>query len=193
MRLRTQSLFPVGVLTLLAALTFWLDRASQVVEVPDDGKMRHDPDYVVDNFSLKRFGPQGGLQNTLTAQKMVHYPDDDTTLVTEPRVAYLGGPRATRLAAREGLVGTDAREIVLIKDVRAIREATAESPELVVATSTLTVFPDDEVARTAAPVTITLGASVVRGVGLEADNKTAIYRLLNQVTGTIYKNHRNEP
>lgn len=193
MRLRTQSLFPVGVLTLLAALTFWLDRASQVVEVPDDGKMRHDPDYVVDNFSLKRFGPQGGLQNTLTAQKMVHYPDDDTTLVTEPRVAYLGGPRATRLAAREGLVGTDAREIVLIKDVRAIREATAESPELVVTTSTLTVFPDDEVARTSAPVTITLGASVVRGVGLEADNKTAIYRLLNQVTGTIYKNHRNEP
>lgn len=187
MKLRTQSLFPVAILTLLAALTFWLERATQIEAPRGDGKKRHDPDYIAEKFTVRRFGPTGGLQNTLSAQKMVHYPDDDTTELTEPRVSYLGGPRPTHLTARQGLVGPDAEEIALVKDVRAVREATDKDPELVFTTSTLTVFPDDEVARTAAPVTITQGASVVHGVGLEADNKTAIYKLLNRVTGTIEK------
>ncbi|MCB1892877.1 MAG: LPS export ABC transporter periplasmic protein LptC, partial [Rhodocyclaceae bacterium] len=39
-------------------------------------------------------------------------------------------------------------------------------------------------------VTITQGASVVRGIGMEADNKTQVYQLLSQVNSTIEKkNH----
>jgi LPS export ABC transporter protein LptC len=52
------------------------------------------------------------------------------------------------------------------------------------------VFPDDEVARTTAAVTITQGASIIRGVGMDADNKTQIYRLHNQVNSTIEKKQR---
>ena len=187
MRLRTQSLFPVAILTLLAALTFWLERATHVEAPREDGKKRHDPDYMAEKFTVRRFSPGGGLQNTLSAQKMVHYPDDDTTLASEPRVAYLGGPRPTQLAAKEGLIGPEAKEIVLIGDVRAVRKGLGKDPDLAITTSTLTIYPDDEVARSSAPVTITQGASVVHGVGLEADNKTAIYKLLNQVNGIIDK------
>ncbi len=184
---RSQSLFPLGVLTLLVALTFWLEQATQVAEMRDDARQRHDPDYVIDNFTVRRFGPEGGLQNVLTAARMVHFPDDDTTLVTAPRVSYFGAARTTHVTARQGLVGADAKEIALVEDVRVTRPATADDPELVFTTSALTVFPDDELVRTSAPVTITQGASVVHGVGLEADNKTAIYRLLNRVTATIEK------
>lgn len=187
MKLRTQNLFPVAILTLLAGLTFWLERAAQIEVTPGDGKNRHDPDYMVEKFNVRRFGTEGRLQNTLSAQKMIHYPDDDTTELTEPRMSYVGSPQPTHLSASQGLVGPDAEEITLVKDVRVVREATAEDPELVFVTSTLTLFPDDEVARTTAPVVITQGASVVRGVGLEADNKTAIYKLLSRVTGTIEK------
>jgi lipopolysaccharide export system protein LptC len=190
MKLRTQSLFPIGILTLLAGLTFWLEHVTQVETPRDDGKTRHDPDYIAENFTVRRFGPQGGLQNTLAAQKMVHYPDDDTTLVSEPRVSTFGGLRPSHLSAREALVGPDGREVVLIREVRGRREATAKDPELVFATSTLTAFPDDEVVRTAAPVVITQGASVIRGTGLEADNRTAIYKLLGQVTSTIERRRR---
>jgi lipopolysaccharide export system protein LptC len=89
-----------------------------------------------------------------------------------------------------GWSAPDAREVELVDDVRAVREATRTDPEIVFTTSHLTVFPDDEVARTSAPVTMVQGASVIRGVGMEADNKTQIYQLLSQVNSTIEKKRR---
>jgi lipopolysaccharide export system protein LptC len=110
--------------------------------------------------------------------------------VTEPQMSFFKGPRPTYLTAKQGLVGPDAREVTLVGNVRGTRAATATDPEIVFTTSHLTVFPDDEVARTNAAVTITQGASVVRGVGMEADNKTQVYQLLSQVNSTIAKKRR---
>jgi lipopolysaccharide export system protein LptC len=182
-----QSLFPIALLTLLVGLTFWLQSATEVKGGFSDAKLRHDPDYFAENFTVRRFDGTGELQNMLVAKKMVHYPDDETTVVTEPRISFLKGPRPTRFSAQQGLVGPDAREIALVGNVRGVRAATAADPEIVFATTHLTVFPDDEVARTGAAVTITQGASVVRGVGMEADNKTQIYQLQSRVNSTIEK------
>lgn len=188
--LRGQSLFPIALMTLLVGLTFWLQRATEVKDDFNDSKLRHDPDYYAENFTVRRFASTGGLQSTLVAKKMVHYPDDDTTVVTEPQMSFLKGPRPTHLTANQGLVGPDAREITLVGNVRGVRAATATDEAIVYASSHLTVFPDDEVARTSAAVTITQGASVVRGIGMEADNKTQIYQLLSQVNSTIEKKNR---
>jgi lipopolysaccharide export system protein LptC len=190
MKLTGQSLFPIALLTLLVGLTFWLQRATEIRNPYSDSMLRHDPDYFADNFTLRRFAPTGGLQNTLVAKRMVHYPDDETTVVTEPQMSFFKGPRPTYLTAKQGLVGPDAREVTLVGNVRGTRAATATDPEIVFTTSHLTVFPDDEVARTNAAVTITQGASVVRGVGMEADNKTQVYQLLSQVNSTIAKKRR---
>ena len=187
---RGQSLFPIALMVLLVGLTFWLQRATEIRNPYSDSRLRHDPDYFADNFTVRRFAPTGGLQNTLVAKRMVHYPDDETTVVTEPQMSFFKGPRPTYLTAKQGLVGPDAREIALVGNVRGTRAATATDPEIVFTTSHLTVFPDDEVARTSAAVTITQGASVVRGVGMEADNKTQVYQLLSQVNSTIAKKRR---
>lgn len=187
---RGQSLFPIALMTLLVGLTFWLQRATEVKDDFSDSKLRHDPDYYAENFTVRRFASTGGLQSTLVAKKMVHYPDDDTTVVTEPQMSFLKGPRPTHLTAKQGLVGPDAREITLVGNVRGVRAATATDQEIVYTSSHLSVFPDDEVARTSAAVTITQGASVVRGIGMEADNKTQIYKLLSQVNSTIEKKQR---
>lgn len=187
---RSQSLFPIALMTLLVGLTLWLQRATEVKDNFSDSKLRHDPDYYVENFSVRRFAPTGGLQNTLFARKMVHYPDDETTVITEPQMSFFKGPRPTYLSANQGLLGPDAREVSLVGNVRGVRTATTSDPEMVFTTSHITVFPDDEVLRTSAAVTITQGASVLRGVGLEADNKTQIFQLLSQVNSTIEKKSR---
>lgn len=188
-----QSLFPVALMILLVGLTFWLQRASEVKDSFSDSKLRHDPDYIVERFTLRRFAPTGALQNTLVAEKMVHYPDDETTVVAEPRVSLLRETRTTRLSAKQGLVGPDAREVVLTGNVRGTREASRTDPEIVFTTTHLTVLPDDAVVRTAAAVTIRQEASVIRGVGLEADNKKQVYELLSQVSSTIEKKRRPRP
>jgi lipopolysaccharide export system protein LptC len=187
---RGQGLFQIAVLGLLVGLTFWLQQATELPDGYRDTLLRHDPDYFAENFTLRRFDGTGSLQNMLMAKKMVHYPDDDTTLVTEPQMSFLKGPRPTRITAREGLIGPQGGEIALVGNVRGVRAATATDPEIVFTTTHLTVFPDDEVARTDAAVTLVQGASVIRGVGMDADGKSRTYRLHNQVNSTIEKKRR---
>jgi lipopolysaccharide export system protein LptC len=185
-----QGIFHIAILVLLVAITFWLERASELKRPGNDSLLRHDPDFFVEKLTMRRFGPTGELQNMLTAEKMVHYPDDDTTLLTAPRATFLKGPRPTILSAKQGLVAPDGREVALVDNVRGIREATKTDPEMVFTTTHLTMFPEDDVMRTSAPVTLVQGASIVRAVGMEADNKTKVVELLSQVNSTIEKKPR---
>ncbi|MDT3734715.1 MAG: LPS export ABC transporter periplasmic protein LptC [Denitratisoma sp.] len=187
---RGQGLFQIALMTLLVGLTFWLQRATELPDGFSDTLLRHDPDYYAENFTVRRFDGTGAVQNMLVAKKMVHYPDDDTTVATEPQMSFLKGPRPTRITALQGLIGPDAGEVALVGNVRGVRAASATDPEIVFTTTHLTVFPDDEVARTNAAVTFTQGASVIRGIGMEADGKTQLYKLHNQVNSTIENKRR---
>ena len=185
-----QGLFPIAILTLLVGMTFWLQSAMEIKAVDSDSLLRHDLDFFVEKFQLRRFAPSGELRSTLVGEKMVHYPDDETTIVSEPRMVFLKGPRPTRLSSKQALVAPDGREVAMVGDVRGVRDATEKDSEIVFTTSHLTVFPDDEIVRTTAAVTLTQDASIIRGVGLEGDNKTQIYQLLSQVNSTIEKKHQ---
>lgn len=187
---RDQGLFQIALMTLLVGLTFWLQRAAELPDGFSDTLLRHDPDYFAENFTVRRFDNSGVVQNMLVAKKMVHYPDDDTTVATEPQMSFLKGPRPTRITALQGLIGPDAGEVALVGNVHGVRAASATDPEIVFTTTHLTVFPDDEVARTNAAVKFTQGASVIHGIGMEADGKTQIYKLHNQVNSTIENKRR---
>lgn len=191
MKDRGASLFPLAMLVLLAALTFWLNRLIQ-----DDkprGPQRHDPDYWVERFEVRRFDIDGQLQHTLVADKLVHYPDDDTSVVTAPHISYRRQP-PSEISARMAYVGRDGKEIDLVDEVKVIRHGAEDgSPATVLGTRTLKVFPDDERARTHDPVVITRGNSIMHGSGLELDNKSGITVLHGRVTGTLHRNRTETP
>jgi len=188
MRTHSTNIFPLVLLGLLAALTFWLERAVLVDDGRRSGKNRHDPDFVVDKFTVRRFNTEGALQHVMTAQKMLHYADDDTTDVVAPQLTYFGKDQLTRLTAQTAWVSKDGKEVTLNGDVRMVRAATPDHPELSLVTSKLRVFPDDEQARTDAVVTITQEKSVITGTGLEADNRTHVVKLLGRVKGFFIHN-----
>jgi lipopolysaccharide export system protein LptC len=188
---RAASLFPMAILVLLAALTFWLNRLIQ-----DDkprGPQRHDPDYWVERFEVRRFDLEGQLQHTLVAGKLVHYPDDDSTVVTAPHITYHRQP-PSEVSARMAYIGREGKEMDLVDEVKVIRHgALGESPPTVLETRTLKIFPDDEKASTRDPVLITQGKSIMRGSGLDLDNKTGITVLRGRVTGTLHRNRTETP
>ncbi len=191
MKDRAASLFPLAMLVLLAALTFWLNRVIQGDN--PRGPQRHDPDYWVERFEMRRFDLEGKLQHTLVADKLLHYPDDDTTIVTAPRITYHQSP-PSEVSARMAYVGNDGREIDLVDNVRVIRHPSADaSSPTVLDTRTLKVFPDYEKARTRDPVVITQGKSVIRGTGLDVDNRSGITVLHGRVTGTLHRNRTGTP
>jgi lipopolysaccharide export system protein LptC len=181
------ALFPLAVLAMLAGFTFWLEHASRGEGSGPNPKLRHDPDFWVDEFMLRRFNLDGSIQHTLKAARMEHYPDDDSTEVSEPRVAYFREGLVTTVTARKGWLDKEGKHVRLNDDVRIVR-ADQDGTSTVVETSILNVIPDDEYAQTDAPVTITQGKSVIRGAhGLEINNKTRIAVLIGPVTGTIYR------
>ncbi|HEV8096758.1 MAG TPA: LPS export ABC transporter periplasmic protein LptC, partial [Burkholderiales bacterium] len=116
-------LFPLVLVLALALLTFWLERTVRDEEV-HPSQRRHDPDYLVEQFVVTKFNAAGALESTVSATKMVHYPDDDSTELVAPRVvqAKANEPRMT-LSADRGAVSHNGEELCLFGNALLVREA----------------------------------------------------------------------
>lgn len=183
---RAATLFPLLLAGLLAGMTYWLDITSRPPPGARDGKSRHDPDYLVEQFTVQRFSPEGDLQHTLRATSMRHYPDDDSTFVVAPDLTWHRTP-VTHITAREAQLDSEGKHVQLIDDVRIVRTGLNEKPDTVLTTARLDIWPDDEIASNAVPVTIVQGRSRVDGSRLRADNKTATYVLSGPVDGLFHR------
>ena len=183
MKFSATRLFPLALMFVLAVLTFYIDRT-----VRDDGSRpalrRHDPDYLVANFTSTTYDSAGAPESVLSAAKMIHYPDDDTTELIEPRVVQqkAGDARMTVSAAR-GQVSRDGEEIFLYDNVLLVRDAAAERPEARLSTSFLHVVQDRSLARTDRDVFMQEGARSLSGRGMEYDYGSGRLQLLANVRG----------
>lgn len=177
---------PLLLIGALAALTFWLDQLAHGPTRDLWSPSRHDPDYIVEKLSGVRLGAAGTASYTLAAVKMVHYPDDDSTLLTSPRFVSYGSAKApVTVTASEGVVSANGEHVYFQDDVRVTRAAHADSSELVMRTSFLHVVPDRHIAITDRPVTLVDAATTVTAEGLEMNSETRIIRLLSKVRGTF--------
>lgn len=186
------TLFPLLLVGLLAGMSFWLEMASRAPTATSDGKARHDPDYIVSNFEVRRFDPQGNLQHSVAADLLRHYPDDDSTVVLAPRITYHRAP-PTFVTAREAVISSKGEHVQLIEDVQVTRRGIGNKPDTVLTTTRLDVWPDDEIAKTNMPVAIAQGASIVHGSGLNVDYKTSFYILEGPVQGVFSRNGKAAP
>ena len=185
---RLTAWFPVVLLAAVAAVTVWLDRQVQPPERARDGKARHDPDYVVDNFSATRVGPDGVPRYTLSARRMVHYPDDDSTYLDAPKlVSYSNAGTTMTATSKNAMLSSNGENAYLTDDVRLVRSAYADKSELTVRTSYLHIIPDDDIAKTDKPVQIYDANTLITSVGLEFNNETRILKLLSNVRGRYEK------
>lgn len=187
MRFGSNQLFVVVLLALLAGLSFWLQRAVTPVEIVRDGKLRHDPDAMAENFLVRQFDEKGRVKYRLTAPYMMHFPDDDSSELKSPTlIHYRPDAAALTLSGKNALVTSKGQTVFLWDDVKAVRAATPARPEMVARMPDLTVQPDDGIAFTGSPVVITEDKSWVKGVGMHLDNKTSTFVLQSQVTGLSY-------
>ena len=106
MKLTTTRVLPLALMFSLAMLTFWLERAVRDEE-PRSATRRHDPDYMINNFTTTSYNREGATESVLSAAQMLHYPDDDSTELLRPHVVQTrpSKPRLTVSAERGALVG----------------------------------------------------------------------------------------
>jgi lipopolysaccharide export system protein LptC len=189
MRPRSGSaLFPLAVLAALAGFTFWMERVNQEGAPATRGKERHDPDFWINNLTMKRYDATGSMQNMLEAKRLEHYPDDETSLVIEPRMDAFTDRKSTA-TAEKAWVDREVKHVRLEGNVRVFRPGIDGEPDTVITTDMLEVRPDDEYAHTASPVTVTRGKTVIRGAGgIELNNKTRIAVVSGPVQGIVDRN-----
>lgn len=185
---RFSAAFPLLLVALLAAMSYWLERAVQGPGAPRDGSTRHDPDYIVQDFVVRQLGPDGIAVHQLQAKRMLHYPDDDTTHLEQPTLQrYTQGAATLKISAKSAQVSSEGKTVDFHDDVKAVRLATPERSELTLTTEYLRVVPDDDFASTDRPVTIVDANTKATAVGLELDNKAKVLKLMSNVRGTYTK------
>lgn len=185
---RAHSLFPVIVLTLLAGVSIWLDRATQQSPTVKTDKTRHEADFTADQITLRRFDLTGKTQYVLVADSMVHYGDDESTELIKPRLDYLNRPEPARVESEFATVSKDGETVVLTKQVLLHRAPHDGKPESTLRTDQMTVWPDTEKMRADKPVTLTEGRTIITADRMESDNIAGEVRLQGQVRGTLYRN-----
>jgi lipopolysaccharide export system protein LptC len=129
-------------------------------------------------------GESGEISYSLSAAKLVHYPDDDSTLLTSPRFVSYGPSKApVTVTSSEGVISAKGEHVYFQDDVRVTRAAHEGASELVMRTEFLRVVPDQHLALTDRPVTLSDDANTVTAVGLELNNETRVIKLLSNVRG----------
>ncbi|MDX1375782.1 MAG: LPS export ABC transporter periplasmic protein LptC [Burkholderiales bacterium] len=176
-------LFPLLVALVLAVLTYALERAVREGPLGPEPR-RHDPDYIVDRLVLTAYAADGSVESRVTADRIVHYPDDGTTDVTEPRalLAEPGKPRY-RVRAARGSVADDGEEVFLYDDVVMIREADAARGEARLETDFLHIVGGPAIARSALEVRLKDGAHRLAGRGMEYHHDAGLLLLRDEVRG----------
>jgi lipopolysaccharide export system protein LptC len=178
-------IFPLVALGLLAAATFWLERASQVGPGAPLAAGRHDPDLTVEHFTLRRYDLTGTQQYLLTGQRLTHFPDDDSSLVAEPRLVFYGEGRTLHLDADKAQVAAGGERVDLTDHVRARREGNAQHPPMTFESAALTLWPNSERAETRSPLRLTQGGTVIRANSMSADNLFGQLTLAGKVTALL--------
>jgi len=183
---RVVHLLPLVMMVLLAALTLWLEYAVRDRSGGGPGLVKHEPDAIVENFTIDRLDESGNLRYTFSAPKMAHFPDNESGEVLYPRLVQVADDGGNFTAtANRGVVNRMGEEAFLYGKVEISREATAVDPGFRVSTEFLHVLAEQGISRTDRTVTITDGRSTLTGVGMVVDEKKRQFSLSSQVRGVF--------
>lgn len=178
---------PLALAGLLALLGVWLNQVTQPTRHTDLSDFEHEPDSFAEQLNAMAYDHAGNPTHHLQADRLVHYTDDGTTLLTQPRIS-LRFPNGvhTDVRARRGQISGDGAHVHFIEAVEATRHIPDGDTQRLT-TSYLWVTPDAHELRTNRPVRITQPHGVIEAGALYAD-KHALH-----LSGGVRADYDNTP
>jgi lipopolysaccharide export system protein LptC len=165
---------PLGIAAVLAAVTYWLGNVANLPIIVDMAGFGHDPEYIVEDFRATAYDLQGRPRYRLSAERMTHYLDDETSALEHPRfVREIPELPVLRATAKRGVLSGDGENVYLLDNVRLERDNGPKRPPLLMETQYLRIVPAVGLMRTDKPVVITKGKSVVTAGAME-DRKSVV-------------------
>lgn len=185
MKSRLIHLLPIAFMLLLAAMTLWL---RQVIEGPvwtDPASSRHDPDAIIENFTITRMDSKGKPEYRLSAKRMLHFADDDSTELLAPHFVKRTDGTDITVTSERGRVTRDYEEAFFHGNVELVRKASRAAPEMNIRSEYLHVLTKKDLVLSDRLVTIREGASVISGIGMEFNRRTRQFTLRDRVKGSF--------
>ena len=169
-----------GALLLAAIASGWLawDNRPQAAAA----EMAERPDYVLHDFELIALDKQGKESLTLRAPQLARRTGEESFDLQSPLFLLPDdNGHHWQLSAKTGRISAEGDELILREDVLGRSPEQGDMPDTRISTDTLTVLPDQNLARTDAAVRLSQPGLVQTGVGMELDTATRNFRLLSQV------------
>ncbi len=144
---------------------------------------------VVDGYMTEahytQYDDQGQVHMNMYTPRMTHYDQDSTSYFDKPEVlAYSQQRIPWTIHAVYGKAIHTNEQVDLWGGVVIHQAPQPNYPETTMTTSALTIFPHRAYAETAQPVTIIRPDTHIDAVGMQADFKAGIFKLLSSVRGS---------
>ena len=183
---------PTLLMGVLALGTYWLVRSTPVpAQASPSAPVRHEPDYLMNKFSVKNYDGSGRLKSEIVGAQARHYPDVDTLEIDGVRIrAYDESGQLTLATASRALINGDASELQLFGDARVVRESVADKagviqPRLEFRGELLHAFMKTERVLSPQPLQLTQGQDQFTADSMEFDNLAQVMQLTGRVRGTL--------
>ncbi len=176
--------FVIGAVLLgLVGASSWVARKSEIEQ--SNQPEPHTPDYYLESFTATMLGIDGIPEKRLIAKRMLHYPDDDTTELNEPKMTvYDGNLPPWESRSEKGWVSGDGEEILLQGQVYIDREGSEDSHPIHIITRDLRIHPSRDYAETTEDAFVQSGGSWVESTGMQVwYTQPARVKLLAEVRG----------
>ena len=180
---------PMIVMALLASGSWWLVRSAPELLMPAVNKaVREEPDYRLENFTVKSFDVRGRMTREVSGDKAQHYPASETLDIEQIRIyAENETGKILNARSRQGIATDDGKQVTLIGDASAIRQAFDTSPQLELRGQRLVALPDDDRVVSSDPVQITRDRDVFTAQTMDFNTNTGEYLLKGRVRGTLIR------
>lgn len=174
MRDRLASAVSILLLASLVAGTWWAaDYAKRAVTTDPPRRLTHEIDSYVEDFVMVRSDPQGMPSSRMEGKRLVHYPDDDSSEVTQARAINQRADRPTTVVSSNfARMDEDGARIDMKGNVEFERMAGQGRDSLNIRSEQMTLRPDEDLAFTDQPATILNGRSRIQGRGMRYNNVT---------------------
>lgn len=175
----------IFVMLSIAGASIWLKKdASDETETAADkkAKQRHVADYYMDNFEMTTMDDKGRPSSLLISDKMLHYPDDDSTELNKPNMTlYREDSKPWVITADRGWVAADNKLVLLSGNVIIDRHSGPSNVPVKLFTSRLRIHPKTDFAETDQPVTMVSEKRKTTATGMRAYVRNGQLQLLDDV------------
>ncbi|ASJ75920.1 LPS export ABC transporter periplasmic protein LptC [Granulosicoccus antarcticus] len=173
----------IPILILVVVVVDLIEEAPEIFNVEETINMRETrSDYYMADFRSRKYDKQGQIEYTIRGETLAHYPDNDRSEITAPRVELNREGAQWQIQSDSGTFDTSPDLFTLHGDV-IVKRSAADYDPITIRTSTLTVATESNEVSTDAVIEISAPAWRLQATGLKSAIDQGKLSLLSEVTG----------